>query len=115
MFYLDPLYLILALPGLLLGLWAQMRVKGTFKKYSQVRTTHNLTGAEIARHLLDNQGLHDVRVEETQGFLSDHYDPQAKVLRLSPNVYDSPSLAAAGALARALDLERLADRPAHGP
>ncbi|MBP6789067.1 MAG: zinc metallopeptidase [Candidatus Promineofilum sp.] len=99
MFYLDPLYLILALPGLLLGLWAQMRVKGTFKKYSQVRTTHNLTGAEIARHLLDNQGLHDVRVEETQGFLSDHYDPRTRVLRLSPDVYRVPSVAAAGVAA----------------
>ena len=99
MFYLDPLYLILALPGLLLGLWAQMRVKGTFKKYSQVRTTRNLTGAEIARHLLDNQGLHDVRVEETQGFLSDHYDPRTRVLRLSPDVYRVPSVAAAGVAA----------------
>ena len=83
----------------LLGLWAQMRVKGTFKKYSQVRTTHNLTGAEIARHLLDNQGLHDVRVEETQGFLSDHYDPRTRVLRLSPDVYRVPSVAAAGVAA----------------
>ena len=99
MFYLDPLYLILALPGLLLGLWAQMRVKGSFKKYSQVRTTRNLTGAEIARHLLDNQGLHDVRVEETQGFLSDHYDPRTRVLRLSPDVYRVPSVAAAGVAA----------------
>ena len=99
MFYLDPLYLILALPGLLLGLWAQMRVKGTFSKYSKVRTTRNLTGAEIARYLLDNQGLQDVRVEETQGFLSDHYDPRTRVLRLSPDVYRTPSVAAAGVAA----------------
>ena len=99
MFYLDPLYLILALPGLLLGLWAQMRVKGTFNKYARVRTARNLTGAEIARHLLDNQGLQDVRVEETQGFLSDHYDPRTRVLRLSPDVYRTPSVAAAGVAA----------------
>jgi len=99
MFYLDPLYLILALPGLLLGLWAQMRVKGTFSKYSKVRTASNLTGAEIARHLLDNQGLQDVRIEETQGFLSDHYDPRTRVLRLSPDVYRVPSVAAAGVAA----------------
>jgi Zn-dependent membrane protease YugP len=99
MFYLDPLYLILALPGLLLGLWAQMRVKGTFNKYAKVRTTRNLTGAEIARHLLDSQGLQDVRVEETQGFLSDHYDPRTRVLRLSPDVYRVPSVAAAGVAA----------------
>ncbi len=99
MFYLDPLYLILALPGLLLGLWAQMRVKGTFNKYSKVRTASNLTGAEIARHLLDSQGLNDVRVEQTQGFLSDHYDPRTRVLRLSPDVYRTPSVAAAGVAA----------------
>lgn len=99
MFYLDPLYLILALPGLLLGLWAQMRVKGTFNRYAKVRTTRNLTGAEIARHLLDSQGLQDVRVEETQGFLSDHYDPRTRVLRLSPDVYRTPSVAAAGVAA----------------
>jgi len=99
MFYLDPLYLILALPGLLLGLWAQMRVKGTFSKYSKVRTASNLTGAEIARHLLDNQGLQDVCIEETQGFLSDHYDPRTRVLRLSPDVYRVPSVAAAGVAA----------------
>jgi Zn-dependent membrane protease YugP len=99
MFYLDPLYLILALPGLLLGLWAQMRVKGTFNKYSKVRTASNLTGAEIARHLLDSQGLNDVRVEQTQGFLSDHYDPRTRVLRLSPDVYGTPSVAAAGVAA----------------
>ena len=99
MFYLDPLYLILALPGLLLGLWAQMRVKGTFNKYSKVRTASNLTGAEIARHLLDSQGLNDVRVEQTQGFLSDHYDPRTRVLRLSPDVYGTPSVATAGVAA----------------
>lgn len=96
MFFFDPLYLILALPGLLLGLWAQARVKGTYNRYAQVRTFQNLTGAQIARHLLDTQGLYDVQVEETQGFLSDHYDPRGRVLRLSPDVYRTPSVAAAG-------------------
>jgi Zn-dependent membrane protease YugP len=99
MFFFDPLYLILALPGLLLGLWAQARVKGTFNKYSKVRTARSATGAEIARHLLDSQGLQDVRIEETQGFLSDHYDPRTRVLRLSPDVYRQPSVAAAGVAA----------------
>lgn len=94
MFFLDPLYLILALPGLLLGLWAQARVKGTFNKYSKVRTTRGATGAEIARYLLDQQGLQDVRIEESQGFLSDHYDPRTRVLRLSPDVYRQPGVAA---------------------
>jgi Zn-dependent membrane protease YugP len=99
MFFLDPLYLILALPGLLLGLWAQARVRGTFNKYSKVRTARGMTGADIARYLLDDQGLRDVRIEETQGFLSDHYDPRTRVLRLSPDVYRAPSVAAAGVAA----------------
>lgn len=97
--FFDPLFLILALPGLLLGLFAQARVKGAFNKYSKVRTLRNVTGAEVARSLLDAQGLYDVAVEETKGFLSDHYDPRSKVLRLSPDVYRTPSVAAAGVAA----------------
>lgn len=99
MFFFDPYYLIFALPGLLLGLWAQARVRGAFNKYSQVRTARNVTGAQVARTLLDEQGLHDVAVEEVQGFLSDHYDPRTRVLRLSPDVYRTPSVAAAGVAA----------------
>jgi Zn-dependent membrane protease YugP len=96
MFFFDPWYLIIALPGLLLGLYAQMKVKRNFNKYSQVRTARGVTGAQVARDLLDSQGLQNVRVEEVQGFLSDHYDPRSKVLRLSPGVYRSNSVAAAG-------------------
>jgi len=94
--FFDPLYLLFALPGLLLGLWAQSRVKRNFNKYSKVRTMQNVTGAEVARSLLDGQGLYDVAVEEVQGTLTDHYDPRSKVLRLSPEVYRNPSVAAAG-------------------
>ncbi len=97
--FFDPLYLVFALPGLLLGLYAQSRVKSNFNKYSQVRTSRNVTGAEVARQLLDAQGLYEVAIEETQGFLSDHYDPRSKVLRLSPGVYRTPSIAAAGVAA----------------
>jgi len=97
--FFDPLYLVFALPGLLLGLYAQSRVKSNFNKYSRIRTARNVTGAEVARQLLDAQGLYDVAVEETQGFLSDHYDPRSKVLRLSPDVYRTPSIAAAGVAA----------------
>lgn len=97
--YFDPLFLLFALPGLLLGFYAQSRVKSNFNKYSKVRTLRNVTGAEVARQLLDAQGLYDVAVEETQGFLSDHYDPRSKVLRLSPGVYRTPSVAAAGVAA----------------
>lgn len=99
MFYIDPIYWLLAIPGLLLGLWAQMRVKGTYNKYAKVRTSRNLTGAEVARYLLDNQGLQDVRIEETKGMLTDHYDPRSRVLRLSTDVYRTPSVSAAGVAA----------------
>lgn len=97
--FFDPLFWLFALPGLLLGLFAQARVKGAFNKYAKVRTLRNVTGAEVARSLLDAQGLYDVAVEETRGFLSDHYDPRSKVLRLSPEVYRTPSVAAAGVAA----------------
>lgn len=97
--FFDPLFLVFALPGLLLGLYAQSRVKSNFNKFANVRTARNVTGAEVARQLLDAQGLYDVAVEETQGFLSDHYDPRGKVLRLSPQVYRTPSIAAAGVAA----------------
>ena len=98
MFY-NPLFWIFALPGLLLGMYAQSRVKSAFRKYSQIRNARGLSGAEVARQLLDSQGLYDVAIEESQGFLSDHYDPRSKVLRLSPDVYRTPSIAAAGVAA----------------
>jgi hypothetical protein len=94
--FFSPLFWILAIPGLVLGLWAQSRVKSNFNKYSKVRTLRNVSGAQVARDLLDAQGLYDVAVEETQGMLSDHYDPRSRVLRLSPEVYRTPSVAAAG-------------------
>ncbi len=95
----NPLFWLFALPGLLLGLFAQTRIKSNFAKYSQVRTPRNLTGAHVARALLDSQGLHQVAVEETPGMLTDHYDPRSKVLRLSQKVYHTPSVAAAGVAA----------------
>ncbi|NDJ34286.1 MAG: zinc metallopeptidase [Chloroflexi bacterium] len=93
------LYFLFALPALILGLWAQSRVRSTFRKFSQMGTSRGLTGAQIARSILDSQGLSNVRVERVQGFLSDHYDPIQKVLRLSPDVYDGASVAAAGVAA----------------
>jgi Zn-dependent membrane protease YugP len=90
------LYLLFSLPALLLGLWAQFKVQGAFKKYSQVRTTVGLTGAQVARRILDSNGLNHVGIEETGGMLSDHYDPGARVLRLSQDVYRSNSVAANG-------------------
>ncbi len=96
MFFLDPMYLVFALPALLLGLWAQWRVNSAVNKYSQERTSSGVTGAEVARRILDNAGLRSVKVEQTQGFLSDHYDPGSRTLRLSPGIYQSSSVAAAG-------------------
>jgi len=95
----SPLYFVFALPALLLGLWAQFKVKSSFAKYSRVRSTTGLSGAEIARRMLDMSGLYNVRVEQVQGFLSDHYDPTKRVLRLSPEVYRGNTLAAAGVAA----------------
>jgi Zn-dependent membrane protease YugP len=90
------LYLLFALPALLLGLWAQFKVQSAFKKFSQVRGFNNLSGAQVARRILEANGLYDVQIEETSGLLSDHYDPSKRVLRLSQDVFRTPSLAAAG-------------------
>ena len=84
------------LPPLALSLWAQWRVKSAFAKYSKVRASSGMTGAQSARTMLDHAGLRDVRVERVAGYLSDHYDPRHKVLRLSPEVHDSQSIAAVG-------------------
>lgn len=94
--FFDPVYLLFTLPGILLGLWASAKTKLTFDRYSRVESLNRVTGASAALRLLANAGIRDVRVEETQGFLSDHYDPAGKVLRLSPGVYRSDSIAAIG-------------------
>jgi len=95
----DPLYFAFMLPGLALSMWASFKVKSTFNHYSQVRAASGLSGAEAAAELLRRKGIRDVRVEPTEGFLSDHYDPSEKVLRLSPDVYEGRSLSALGVAA----------------
>jgi Zn-dependent membrane protease YugP len=92
----DPLFWLFVLPGLVLGLYAQSRIKMNVTKYSQVETRSGMTGAEVARRILDAQGLSSVKIESTPGVMSDHYDPRSKVLRLSQKVYFTPSVAAAG-------------------
>ncbi len=99
MFYIDPLYILIALPGLALGLWAQWRVRHTFARYAEVGTSRGLSGAEIAAEILRTKGIHDVAIQQVQGWLSDHYDPTHKVLRLSPDVYHGRSVSAAGVAA----------------
>lgn len=95
----DPIFWLFVLPGLLLGMYAQSRIKTNFTKYSQVRTHNGMTGGQVARQLLDSQGLQNVVIESTPGMLSDHYDPRSKTLRLSQEVYNTPSVAAAGVAA----------------
>lgn len=93
------LYILFSLPALLLGMWAQAKVRSAFSKYSRVRSNVGMSGAEVARAMLDSNGLQNVRVEETRGMLSDHYDPTSRTLRLSADVYRSNSIAAAGVAA----------------
>ncbi len=108
------LYFLFALPALLFGLWAQSRVQGAYRKYSKVRTYLGLTGAEVARRILDMNGLQNIAVEQTRGFLSDNYDPRAKVLRLSPEVYQGNSVASAGIAAHESG-HALQDQQAYAP
>lgn len=96
MFFFDPMYLLFAIPGLLLALFASFITKSTFSKYSNVQSASGISGAQAAQRLLATAGVDGVSVEEVSGFLSDHYDPAAKRLRLSPSVYRSNSLAAIG-------------------
>jgi Zn-dependent membrane protease YugP len=99
MLYFDPLYMILLAPGLLLSLIAQFWVKSAFARYSAIGNRRGITGADAARMILRRAGLGDVAVEITEGFLGDHYDPRARVLRLSPDVYSRASLASVGVAA----------------
>lgn len=78
---------------LILPLYAQMKVKGTYRKYSEIRSTSGMTGAEVARLILDRNGLYDVRVVPTQGFLADHYNPATKTVALSEDNYYNASVA----------------------
>lgn len=90
------LYFVFMIPGLLLMLWAQNKVKSNYQKYSKVRNWAGVTGAEAARRVLDSQGLQDVQIEQVRGELTDHYDPRSRVLRLSQGVYGVPSISAIG-------------------
>jgi uncharacterized protein len=94
MFYFDPHYFLYVAPALILGLWAQMRVRATYAVAQGMPAP--LSGAAAARHILDSAGLRDVDIEQIPGQLTDHYDPRAKVLRLSQDSYQGRSLAAVG-------------------
>ena len=93
----DPIYWLMLAPALLLGLWAQMRVKSAFAKAEQEPAP--MSGAAAARYVLDSAGLQNVAIEPVDGFMTDHYDPRVKVLRLSPQVYQGKTMAAVGVAA----------------
>jgi Zn-dependent membrane protease YugP len=99
MWFFDPQYLLFVAPGLLLSLFASWYVRSTFRKYSEVPLSRGVSGAEAAEAVLRSAGVGDVRIEPTQGFLTDHYDPSDKVLRLSPDVFYGRSVSAAGVAA----------------
>ena len=96
--YFDPTY-ILILIGALLSMWASARVKSTFARYDRVRNFRGITGAQAAETILHQAGIYNVSVQRISGSLTDHYDPAAKVLRLSDSVFGATSVAAIGVAA----------------
>jgi len=92
----DPLYLAMLIPTMILAGFASLYTKSTFSRFSKVASSSRLTGAQAAEQMLRQQGVYDVNIEQIGGFLSDHYDPRHKTLRLSPDVYGSQSLSAIG-------------------
>lgn len=98
-YYLDSYYLLFILPAMLIALFAQTNVTSTFKKYSKLNNARNIAAHEVARRILDANGLYDIKIEHVSGSLSDHYDPKTKVVRLSDTVYNSTSVASVGVAA----------------
>lgn len=97
-FYFDSTMLLL-IPAIILSLYAQSKVKSTYNIYSREGLQSGMTGAQVARMVLDRSGLQNVEIERVAGNLTDHYDPRTKVLRLSDEVYSRPTIASAGVAA----------------
>ncbi|MCC3144774.1 zinc metallopeptidase [Halanaerobium sp. Z-7514] len=97
-FFFDPTMIII-IPALLIAVYAQYKVKSTFNQYSEIYSESGLTGAEAARKIMQNKNIKGVNIKKTSGNLTDHYDPENKVLNLSQNVYSSSSIAAIGVAA----------------
>ena len=95
-FFFDYYYIILIIPALLISVWAQTKVNSAFNKYSKIFSSRGYTASQIARYILDNNGLYNVQIDKVSGKLTDHFDPKANVVRLSDVVYDSTSVAAIG-------------------
>jgi len=86
-------WFVFVLPAILFATYAQMKISSSYKKYSKIPSKSGLTGAQVARYILDKNGLNEVRIEQVRGVLTDHYDPRTRVLRLSPEVYSGSSIA----------------------
>ena len=97
--FFNPLYLMFMIPGLLIGIWAQIKLSAAYGKYSQIGLASGMTGAEAARRILNAAGLTDVPVEEVEGHLTDHYDPTKRALFLSSDNFGGSSIAAVGVAA----------------
>ncbi|MBQ7124131.1 MAG: zinc metallopeptidase [Oscillospiraceae bacterium] len=98
-YYFDIYYLILIVPALLFGLWAQSQVNSNFSKYSKVGTMRGMTGAQAAEYILQQNGIYDVDVRHISGNLTDNFNPRNKTINLSDSVYNSTSIAAIGVAA----------------
>ena len=98
MIFWDPT-MVLLIPAMILAMYAQMKVNSTYHHYSQIASQRGMTGADVARYILNKNGLYDIPIERVQGQLSDHYDLRSRVVRLSQGVYDSTSIAALGVAA----------------
>lgn len=90
---------IILIPALIISLWAQMRIKSSYDKYSRIHSSNGYTGSQVARMILDAYGLYDIPVNAIGGHLTDHYNPQSRVVNLSQGVYNSSSIAAIGVAA----------------
>lgn len=91
--------MVVLIPAVIFGIWAQMQVKSTFTRYSKVMSNSGLSGKKLAALLLENKGLFSVKIESVSGKLSDHYDPRKGIIRLSQATYDNSSVAALGVVA----------------
>ena len=96
LYFMDYWYIVLVLPAILFSLIAQDSVHSAYNKYGQILSRRGMTGADVARRVLELNGIQGVRIEPTSGKLTDHYDPRADVIRLSEGVYGSSSVAALG-------------------
>jgi uncharacterized protein len=100
--FFSPLFLVLTIPAMLLALYAQWQVSSAYKKFSELANARNMTGADVARILMRNEGLDNIQIEVIPGHMTDHYDPRGKVMRLSEGSARYPSIAAMAIVAHEL-------------